>query len=301
MQIEIINWQGRKLPEGMDQADKTLFLAPEFPARHSNLILHPLDGDPRSHVSHLSEMLGIDMLTLRGQLTGRGYMALARSDNAEHIARTVATLNAAGYRARMIRDNMFFRIPVPRRVSGLEWSADGGAAFTTSADAPAMAMPAAEPCFLVIADLAAPQRTAYLREHDGRQAPAGAPREFSFHSIVDKTRTYYCDLYFPYQWAAFRIISDNFSYACLSDAAARYSAENLATLLDRLAAGRVQIVWDDRFPETAAFGMRRQIEAAACADKIVTSLREGLDERPFHYYSRLRYLLELASGFKCFV
>jgi len=300
MQIEVINWQGKRLPEGMDQPDKTLFLAREFPMRHANLIVYPLESDPQMHLEPLSALLGLDAYSLRGQLTGRGFMALARSESAEQVAQQAAELNKRGYGTRLLRDNMFFRIPAPRRVSGMTWAADGGASFTTAADAPPIEIPRGEPALAVIGDLAAPRHTARLREKDARAAPHPQGPAFSFKSILDSTRTYHCDLYFPYRWTALRIVTDNFNFTSLGAETETLAALNLAALLDKLAGGPLKLLWDDRFPETAALGMRRQVEAAARAEKIVLSLREDIDETQFNYYSRFRYILELAAGFKRF-
>jgi hypothetical protein len=299
MQIDVINWQGKRLPEGLDQPDKTLFLAPEFPQQHANLLLYPIEGDPKEHVKKIAGLLGQDEYTLRGQLTGRGFMALMRNQSVAPVAGAAAELNKLGYRTRLLRDNMFFRIPAPRRVSGLTWS-DNGVSFTTAADAPPIDIARGEPAVAIIGDLEAPRQTARLRQNDARRSAQPGDPGFSFHSIVDRLRSYHCDLYFPYQWIALRIITDNFNFTCLGADVAQFAAQSLATLLDRLADGPLQIFWDDRFAETAAFGMRRQIESAARAEKIVLTLRDDIDETQFHYYSRFRYILELASGFKCF-
>jgi hypothetical protein len=47
--------------------------------------------------------------------------------------------------------------------------------------------------------------------------------------------------------------------------------------------------------------MRRQLEAASAADKLGAKFGDKDNrESPFNFYSRFRYIIELASGFKCF-
>ena len=296
---DVVNWQGRKLPAGLDMPDKTIFMAPEFPSHFANLIMYPLETDPKQHLNQVAAALGMDAYSLRGRLSGRGYMALKRSPEVKEIASCVQVLNKSGYRARMIKDDTFFRVPAPRRVVGMEWSPNA-VQFQLTGDVAPLAIARNEPVFCVLADLDSTRNMATVREKDAAAAPPPA-QNFSFRALMDRTRIYHCDIFVPYRWLAVRVVTDRFSFACLGKQATEFSAENLAILLDRLAAFPLNLVWDDRYPETALFGLKAQIERATSEQMGASFGDTDTRVAPFNYYTRFRYILELANSFKCFL
>lgn len=297
-QIEVINWQGKKVPAQHDQADKTIFVVEEVPQRNANLVMYPLESDPAGHFQKLGAFIRMDANMLKSRLSGRGFMMLTRSEKFEEVAACAGELNKAGYKARLMRDNMFFRIPAPHRVIGADFTAEG-IDFRIAGSEQGISIPKGEPVFCVIGDLRSVKRLAEVKKSDKNPQPPPAP--FSFSKILEKTYSYYCDIYAPYRWLAVRIESDKFSFSSLGAAATASSSENLAKLLDRFAAFPLKMVWDDRFAETALIGMRPQFEMAASATSLASaSLTANADEIPFNFYSRFRYMLELACGLKCF-